>query len=80
MQYLTLIPLYLAKNPTTLEEGQGRYQGDELISALVDKAEVESRWTPNFGFGQRVYDGDPYYYREYIRKKSFAKKMSSALG
>lgn len=41
---------------------------------------MESRWTPNFGFGQRVYDGDPYYYREYIRKKSFAKKMSSALG
>jgi hypothetical protein len=61
---------------------------DLPLGRRVDIREMSSltkqKWSHDgfltFGSGQGVYAGDIYYYREYIRKKKFAKIMSSAMG
>lgn len=62
---------------------KGQADTGEMSSSLPQRIR-QKVWpvqTPDFGFSQRAHDGDICYYRKFISKKNFAKKMmSSALG
>lgn len=79
VQCLILMALYLAKNTILLRKKQGRYWEEEWISAFMGKAESSPSEPGGFGFRSEDHDGDICYYRGYVRKKGFAKKMSSTL-